>query len=60
MMDTTNKYMVSALGDRLLILNPPKNTISKDDALLLAAWLVVLADPAEEEFEAVLFAVQGA
>lgn len=44
-MDITNKYAVS-LGpkNQVVILNPPQGPISPADALLLAAWLVAIAD----------------
>ncbi len=42
--DTMNKFMVASQGDKLVLLNPPRGHISKDDALLLAAYLVAMAD----------------
>jgi len=42
--DITNKYGVSLIGGSILIINPPKHKISKEEALVLAAWLVALAN----------------
>lgn len=51
--------MVAIQGDEILVMNPPRTPISREDALLLASWLVAIADPMEEEFNAVLNAVKG-
>ena len=56
--DTTNRFLVSARGDEVLVLNPPRTGISRDDALNLAAWLVALAGGGEK-FAAVLRAVEA-
>jgi hypothetical protein len=56
--DTTNKFMVALRTNAgTVILNPP-GAMSKDDALNLAAWLVVVADT-DNSFPAVLDAIQG-
>ena len=57
-MDMFNKFFVAVRGDAIDIMNPPSGPISKDDALLLAAWLVVLADRTEERFTAIITAVK--
>lgn len=63
-MDTSNKFMLGVLGNDIVpIIHgriPPR--MSKEDALLLAAWLVALAEvlePAELKFEDVLKAVRS-
>jgi len=58
--DATNIHMVSmnSVGD-ILILNPPTKLLSRDAALTLAAWIVTLADPMEEEFNKHMKAVIG-
>lgn len=56
--DTSNKCFVGVHGDNLTIMRPPQGLISKPDALLLAAWLVALADD-DGQFPAVLEAVQN-
>lgn len=56
--NTTNKFMVGAQGDQILITMLPRGPIGKEDALVLAAWLVVLADR-EGRFQKVLAAVQN-
>jgi len=57
--DTTNKFIVALKGEEVLIIAPPHTPLSKADALLLAAWLVALAEEDEGEFAAVLAAVQN-
>lgn len=64
--DTSNKFLVAAARDggrhALTMLNPPRQCvmISCDDALLLAATLVALAEPnASRTFAEVLEAVQN-
>ena len=54
MADTTNKFMVSGtLGGtgNVLILRPPQRSITKEEALSFAAWIVVMAQPQVGEFE---------
>ena len=63
--DTMNKFMVGAggRGKGFMMLNPPLRgqTISADDALLLAATLVAIAEhEASHSFAEVLQAVEGA
>jgi hypothetical protein len=57
--ETLNKWLVGLQGD-MIVVGLPMNAsrMSKEDALLLAAWLVALAsnDPAQD-FEPVLNAV---
>lgn len=38
-----NKYGVGALGDKVIILLPPREAMSREDAIELAAWLTVIA-----------------
>jgi hypothetical protein len=58
--DTTNTFMVAAGGRGIAILNPPRTSITADEALLLAAWLVSIAEhSASQEFAEVLQAVQS-
>ena len=52
-LDSLNKFGVGVSGARIVILKPPRGTISNADALNLAAWLVALADP-EGKFPSVL------
>lgn len=58
--DAGNKYMVSSShgGKFVSILFPPQGVMSTDDAVLLAAWLVAIADPLKEKFGKVLKAVE--
>lgn len=59
--DTQNKHLVGVRGGNILMMvTPPRGAeMSKADALLLAAWIVALAEDNEGEFQAVLDAVQG-
>lgn len=49
--DTQNKFMVGQQGDRVVILRPPVPgaALKREDAQLLAAWLIVITrtDPNE-------------
>lgn len=56
-LDTSNRFMVSAAGPNISIMRTP-TTITRDDALNLAAWLVAMADR-EDKFPALLDAVQN-
>lgn len=56
-LNSSNKFMVGVSGARVVFLKPLPHTISMDDAVNLAAWLVALADPAGEKFESVHEAV---
>lgn len=63
--DTLNKFMVSARGETLVIMRQPVPPLSRDDALILAAYLVAVAavippygDDVDERFAAVLKAVR--
>lgn len=43
-LNTFNKYMVGVQGDSIVIINPPRGPMQKTDALVLAAWIVVLSE----------------
>ena len=55
-----NKFLVGCNGKRVLIQNMPIGPISKEDAMLLAAWLVAVADPSpdHDDFNAVLMQIE--
>lgn len=58
--DIFNKHGVSMSGaGKIAIMIPPRGDMTKRDALVLAAWLVSLADPIGDEFQKVLDAVQS-
>lgn len=59
MIDTTNKFMVGVLGERIVI--PRLGTMTKAEALNLAAYLVVLADNDEDAptFDELVEAIQN-
>lgn len=56
--DTSNKFLVGLAGvgfGSVHVLNPAAlRPMSQDDAILLAAWLVALADPGGEKFQDIL------
>lgn len=57
--DTTNIFLVSSNQRGIVIMNPRFN-LTYEDALLLAAYLVTMAEPfAGHKFEDVLNAVQS-
>lgn len=56
--DTSNKFLVGINRD-LIIVMMIRQTMSKDEALNLAAWLVALADPEGNKFKALLEAVMN-
>ena len=56
-LETFNKFGVSASAEGLVILTWQRR-ITKADALILAAWLVALADD-DDTFPALLKAVQS-
>jgi len=50
--DIANYQMVATDGDTIGVIMP-KGEMTKDEALVHAAWLSVLADPLGERFEAI-------
>ena len=44
MAETMNKFLVGSQGDHTNIMNPPTSPITREDALLFAAWIVAIAD----------------
>lgn len=60
--DATNVCLVTSYvdGDKLLMWNPPRagQELSKEKALVLAAWLVVMAGEDGEGFSEYIAAVQ--
>ena len=57
-MNTFNKFMVGGQADKIVIMSSPIGPIGKDDALILAAWLVALAD-SDNKFADLLAAVEN-
>ncbi len=58
--ETMNKYLVASVKGGVIIGNPSRAVLTPDDALLLAAWLVAIADgEGTHKFEDVLNAVQS-
>ncbi|HEV2376223.1 MAG TPA: hypothetical protein VGS19_29140 [Streptosporangiaceae bacterium] len=57
--DVSNMQVVGKRGDTVVV-TFPKQVMSRQAALVHAAWLVSVADPLGDEFPAILAAVQGA
>lgn len=57
MIETINRFLVAGQGQQVLVMRPPLGPITKDDALILAAWLVAIAEDGEHKFQPVLDAV---
>lgn len=53
-----NEFAVSSQADFIRVILPPVIPISRDRALVLAAWIVALADR-DGKFVEILKAVQG-
>lgn len=49
--DSSNQFFVCVKGDELIIARLPAGRLTKEQALNLAAWLKVLADPGGEKFQ---------
>ena len=58
-MDVMNKYGVATNGERVAVLLPPRGDMTNEEAIIFAAWLVTLADPAGEKFAEILAAVHN-
>jgi hypothetical protein len=57
-METENKWMVGVRASQIYFMCGVPETMSKDDALLFAAWIVALADNGDK-FEKILAKVQS-
>lgn len=57
-MDIENKQAVGIRGDNIIVALP-KRVMTKHEALVHAAWIVVLADNYKNAFGEILDAVQG-
>jgi hypothetical protein len=67
-LDTSNEFAVAARGERILVMCLAKRLpmvdlgpleLSRAQALVLSAWLAVLADPGGREFERVRRDIEG-
>jgi hypothetical protein len=57
--DTTNYQLVSVNGAEAVVILAPQRTMTREHALLHAAWLVAICAPDAGEFERILAAVQN-
>lgn len=58
-MDTMNKFLIGLNGDDLVFLKPVPQRLSKEDSLLLAAWLVAMVADVDQFME-MLKAIENA
>jgi hypothetical protein len=58
-MDTTNHFWVGLRGQEIVIARQIRGAMTKEAALNLAAWLVVLADVNDEKFNALLAEIRS-
>ena len=56
-LDTANHFGVAASGEQFGIMKMPVRWLARDEAINLAAWLMVTADPTGKEFERVVKAI---
>jgi hypothetical protein len=47
-----NEFLIGAQGEHLVFMRPVPQRITKDQAITLAAWLVLMADPGQSAFNA--------
>lgn len=60
--DTTNYFLVSARGDAVIVMSPPRQRLTADEAFTFAAWLVAVAQCAGgtgDRFDAIRSAVEN-
>lgn len=57
--DMTNRQMVGLQGDGSVAVLLPKQRMTREEALLHAAWIVAICAPEHNEFERVLTAVMN-
>lgn len=50
--DTINRHAVTAHQERVVMMRPPNTSMSPDEAIALAAWLVVGAELADFRVDA--------
>lgn len=56
--DVPNAFFVGLKGDKITFLRPFPQPLTKDEALNLAANIVVIADPGGQKFKALVRAIQ--
>lgn len=56
--NTMNEFLVGTDGETISVMRS-KGVYTKEEALRLAAWLVVLADPLDERWPAIKEAVRN-
>jgi hypothetical protein len=57
--DAKNDFFLGVAGDQLISLLPLRTPMSRDQALRLAAWIVLIMDPLEEDFTRIKEAIES-
>lgn len=56
----TNMFLVGANVNGIVsIVRPPRGDMTTEEAINLAAWILVVADPMREELDKALEAIEG-
>lgn len=59
-LDSSNKFVVCVSGEQIAFCGSAvPRWLSREDAINLAAWLAVLADPGREKFNAMVTAIEN-
>lgn len=60
-MDTFNQFLVGTKADGIVIMAPPQRVLTKEEALMFAAWIIVQATDGDvDRFKAYTDAVMEA
>lgn len=60
MIEAFNRHAVGMRGDKVVIIDPPRAPMTKEEALMFAAWIVLQAtDFDERKFQAYIEAVKA-
>jgi hypothetical protein len=58
--DTANKHLVGLKGDQVVVMVPPRAPLSREEAMMLAAWLLAISGIDLETFRQAFDAVSNA
>lgn len=58
--DTANKHLVGLKGDQVVVMVPPRAPLSREEAMMLAVWLVAISGVDLETFRQAYEAVANA
>ena len=57
--DTINRFVVATNGAGVVIMNPPRGAMRREEALSLVAWVAVMANLADDEISSAMRAVEA-